>query len=122
MNAAMIGLLVSWLVLSVVMLLTAAILPGFRIRGFGGAIIVAALFGLLNVLIGWLLFVVIGIGTLGLGFLLAFVTRWIVDAILLKAVDGLSKSLQIDSFGWALAGAAIIAALGVLADWAMATL
>lgn len=118
----MIGLLVSWLVLTLVMLLTAAILPGFRIRGLGGAIIVAALFGVLNVLIGWLLFFVIGIGTLGLGFLLAFVTRWIVDAILLKAVDGLSKSLEIDGFGWALAGSAVIAALGILADWAMATL
>lgn len=115
----MVHLLVSWLVLSLIMLLTAALLPGFRLRGFGGALVVAALFGVLNVLIGWLLFVVIGVGTLGIGFLLAFVTRLVVDAILLKAVDGLSKSLEIDGFGWAFAGAAVISGLSLLADWAL---
>jgi hypothetical protein len=45
------------------------------------------------------LFVAIGFGTLGLGFLLAFITRWLVDAIVLKIVDALSRSLEIVSFG-----------------------
>lgn len=112
-------LLISWLVLSLVMLVTAALLPGFRIRGIGGALVVAAVFGVLNVAIGWLLFVVIGIGTLGIGFLLAFLTRLFVDAILLKVVDGLSKSLEIDGFGWAFAGAAVMSGLSLLADWAI---
>lgn len=113
-------LVISWLVLSVVMLLTAAILPGFRIRGFGGAIVVAALFGVLNVLLGWLLFVVIGIGTLGLGFLLAFLTRLVVNAILLKLVDAMSRNLSIDGFGWAFVGAACISVLSGLADYLLA--
>lgn len=110
-------LLVSWLVLSLVMLLTAAVLPGFRIRGFGGAIVVAALFGILNVALGWLLFVVIGIGTLGLGFLLAFLTRLVVNAILLKLVDAISDNLSIDGFGWAFIGAACISVLSGVADY-----
>lgn len=112
-------LLVSWLVLSLIVFATAALLPGFRVRGFGGAVIAALLFGLFNVAIGWLLFVVIGIGTLGIGFLLAFLTRWFVDAVLLKLVDGVSKSLEIDSFGWALGAAAVMSALSMLADLAM---
>ncbi|MBL8944914.1 MAG: phage holin family protein [Myxococcales bacterium] len=110
-------LLISWLVLSLVMLLTAALLPGFRIRGLGGAIVVAALFGILNVALGWLLFVVIGIGTLGLGFLLAFLTRLVVNAILLKLVDAVSDNLSIDGFGWAFIGAACISVLSGLADY-----
>lgn len=109
-------LLVSWLVLSVIVLITAAMVPGFRVRGFGGAVLVAALFGLLNLAIGWLLFVIIGIGTLGLGFVLAFVTRWIVNAIVLKLVDGLTTHLSIDGFRWALVGALCISGLSLLAD------
>ncbi len=94
-------LLISWLVLSLIVLATAALLPGFRVRGFGGAVIVAMLFGLFNVLIGWLLFVAIGIGTL---------------------VDAVSKSLEIKSFGWALGAAALMSALSLLADFAMRAL
>ncbi|HWB81118.1 MAG TPA: phage holin family protein [Nannocystaceae bacterium] len=111
------SLLISWVVLTLVVLLTAAILPGITVRGFGGALVVAALFGLLNVGIGWLLFIAIGIGTLGLGFVLAFVTRWIVDAILLKLVDAISGSITIASFGHALLAALVMSGIGTLVDW-----
>jgi putative membrane protein len=111
------GLLLSWLVLSVSVWVTALILPGFEVRGFWGAVKVAALFGLLNWLIGWLIFVLIGIGTLGIGFLLAFITRWIVSAILLKLTDAFSSSLKIASFGRALLAALLMSGIGTLAEW-----
>ena len=63
-------LLLTWLVLSIAVWLTAAILPGFRVKGFWGAIKAAAVFGTLNFLLGWLFFVVLGIATLGIGFIL----------------------------------------------------
>jgi len=63
-----------------------------------------------------MLFVIIGIGTLGLGFVLAFVTRWLVDAILLKAVGGVTKSLQVESFGKAFLAAMVMSGLGTLAE------
>src|SRR5882672_12234819 len=50
------GMLLSWLILSFAVWLTARILPGFRLAGFGDAVVVAAIFGLLNLFIGWLLF------------------------------------------------------------------
>lgn len=34
--------------------------------------------------------------------LLAFITRWIIDAILLKITDAMSDTLTIDGLGWAL--------------------
>ena len=111
------GLIVSWLVLTATVLLTAAILPGITVRGIGGALVVAALFGLLNVAIGWLLFIAIGVGTLGVGFVLAFVTRWIVDAILLKIVDAISASISIATFGHALLAAMVMSALGTVFEW-----
>jgi putative membrane protein len=110
-------MLLSWLVLSISVWVTAAILPGFRVNGFGGAVRAAAVFGILNWLLGWLIFVALGIATLGIGFLLAFITRFIVMALLLKFTDSLSSSLKIKDFGTALIGALLISGIGTLAEY-----
>lgn len=104
-------LLAKWLISSAAIWLTAELLPGFSVKGFKGALIVALILGLLDALLGWLLFVVIGIGTLGVGFLLGFATRWLVMALLLVVTDKLSESLKIRSFGMAFVGAIVIATL-----------
>ena len=109
-------LLLSFLVLTASIWVTARLLPGFEVRGVGGAALVAVGLGLLQFLIGWLLFLIIGIGTLGLGFLLAFATRWLVTAILLKVIDTFSSSLRIDGMRWALLGALVMTAFGSLGE------
>jgi putative membrane protein len=109
--------LISWLIQSVAVWLTAAVLPGFELRGgFWAAVRVAALFGVLQFFLGWLIFWIIGLGTLGIGLLLAFLTRWLVGAILLKVVDALSSSLHIVSFGRAFLASMIMSALGTLGE------
>jgi putative membrane protein len=115
-------MLMSWLVLSISVWLTAAILPGFRVNGFGGAIKAAAIFGILNWLLGQFIFVVLGIATLGIGFLLAFLTRWFVMALLLKFADALSSNFKIDSFGTAVLGALLMSGIGTLAEYAIQAL
>src|SRR5690606_22963467 len=105
------SILLSWLVLSFAVWLTAMILPGIHVRGFGSAVIVAAIFGVLNFFLGWLFFVVFAIATLGIAVLLAFITRWIINAILLKITDAVTDRLTVDSFGWALGGALMISLL-----------
>lgn len=116
----MISLLISWLVLSFAVWLTAVVLPGFHVRNFGSAILVAAIFGVLNVLLGWLFFAVFTIATLGLAWLFAFITRWIINAILLKMTAGLIRNFKIDHFGWALGGALMISTVAALTDWMLA--
>ncbi len=111
------SLLVSWLILSFAVWLTAAILPGFHVKGFGSAVIVAGLFGVLNFVLGWIFFTVLAIATLGIALLLAFVTRWIVNAIIIKIVDALTDHLTVDSFGWALGGAMLMSALGTMGEF-----
>ncbi len=110
------NILVSWLILSLAVWLTALILPGVRLRGVGAALIVAAVFGILNWLVGWLLFAAIGVVTLGLGFLLAFLTRWVVNAIMLMVTGRLVDSLEVKGFGWALLAAGLMSAIGTLAQ------
>ena len=102
------SLLISWLILSVAVWATAAVLPGFKVKDFKSAIIVALIFGLLNALLGWFLFAVLTIATLGLAWLLAFLTRWLINAVLLMLTDRLTDHLKIESFGTALLGALVI--------------
>ncbi len=113
------GILLSWLVLSVAVWITSALLPKMHVSGPGGVLLVAAIFGLLNTFVGWLLFVAIGIGTLGLGFVFAFVTRWVVDAILLEVTDSLTSRLSIEGWGTAFLAALLMAGIGTVAEAAL---
>ena len=106
------GFLMNWLVMAAAVWLTAAILPGLRVKSLGGAVFGAAALGLLNWFLQWILFVAIGVGTLGLGFLFSTLTIWVVNAIILKMAAGLVDDLEVDGFGWALAGALAISLLG----------
>jgi putative membrane protein len=108
------GLLISWLILSIAVWATAAILPGFRVKDFKSAVIVALLFGLLNFLLGWLLFTVFTIATLGLAWLFGFLTRWLINALLLMLTDKVSDHLKIDGFKWALIGALVISIISTV--------
>jgi putative membrane protein len=111
------SLILSWLILSIAVWITAEVLPGFHVKSVGSAVLVAAIFGVLNFLLGWLLFAVFAIATLGIAWLLAFITRWIINAILLMLTDRLTDQLKIDSFGWALGGALMMSAIGTLGEW-----
>jgi putative membrane protein len=107
-------LLISWLILSVAVWATAAVLPGFRIKNFKSAIIVAALFGLLNFLLGWLLFAVFTVATLGLAWLFGFLTRWLINTLLLMLTDAMTDHLKIDGFKWAALGALVISLISTV--------
>jgi putative membrane protein len=109
-------LLLAWLLWAVAIWLTAKFLPGFEVRGFGGAVIVALLFGLLNALVGHFLYLVIGVTTLGLGFVFGFITRWFVTAVVLKMTDAVSNNLTIASFKTALLASGIISLLGAVGE------
>ena len=115
-------LLLTWLVLAIAVWLTAAILPGFRVNGFWGAIKAAAVFGTLNWLLGWLFFVALSIVTLGIAYLLAFITRWIIMAVILKLSDKVSSSIEIDGFGTALIGALLMTVIGSFVERAFVLL
>lgn len=110
-------LILSWLILSLAFWVTSAILPGFHIKGPKSAVIVAAIFGLLNFLLGWILFAIFTVATLGIAWLLAFITRWIINAILLVITDKLTDHLKIDGFGWALLGALVMSLVGTVGEW-----
>ena len=112
-------LLVSWFVLSLAFWLTARLLPGFHVKSFGSAVFVSAVFGIINTLLGWLFFGLLTIATLGLAYLLSFVTRWFINAIFLSLTAKLTSGLKIDGFRWSLAGSLAISLIAAVIDWAL---
>ena len=112
-------LLLSWLITTLAVWVTAEVLPGFHVKSPGSAFLVAAIFGLLNFFLGWLFWAVFAIATLGIALLLAFFTRWLINAILLKITDALTDHLTIDGFAWALGGALMISVISTLGDWVL---
>ncbi|MFP4597793.1 MAG: phage holin family protein [Persicimonas sp.] len=108
--------LLMWLIWSVAVWLTATLLPGVHVKNFGSAILIAAAFGVLNFLLGWLLFTIFTIATLGLAWLLSFITHWIINAIILKLIDAFTDRLDIDGIAWTLGAAAVMALLGGIGE------
>jgi putative membrane protein len=113
------GLLISWLVLSVAVWVTAAVLPGFKVKDFKSALIVALIFGLLNFFLGWVLFVVMSVTTLGIAWLLGVLTWWVINTLMLMLTDRLTDHLKIESFKWALLGALAISVVSALVRYVL---
>ena len=111
------NILLSWLILAVSVWIAAALLPGVKLKSLGSAFWVAAIFGVLNLLLGWLFFTVFAIATLGIAVLLAFITRWVIDAIVLAITAKVSDALEIESFKSALLAALVMSVLGTLGQW-----
>jgi len=113
----MMALLLSWVTVALGLWVADKLLGGFEVAGdWKSYALVAALLGVLQFLLGWLIYVVLGIATLGLGFLLSFVTRLIVSAVILLIADKLSRRLSIRGFVPALLAAIIIALMGSVVD------
>lgn len=113
----------SWLALAAGVFLATVLLDDVKVKGgFGSYMIIAAIFGVLNFFLGWLLFVLIGFSTLLLGFVFAFVTRLVVDALLLMLTSKLSSRLEVRGFGTALIAAFVMSAVGTGAEWLISRL
>src|SRR6476660_611593 len=94
--------------LTATVLLLARFLPSVRVKSVGSAIIVAIVFSVLNVLLGWFIRAVLFVPALfTLGLLFLFVP-FIVNSVLLWLTDKLIGSFAIDTFGSLLLSAAVI--------------
>lgn len=106
----MLRLLLRWLLQALALLITAKLVPGFRIASLPAALIAALVIGLLNVTLGLLLKLItlpLGILTLGLFFL-------VINAIVLLLAGSLVPGFRVETFGAALIGAIVLALLHML--------
>jgi len=94
------AILARWFLMAVAVWLAAAIVPGVRLRSFGSALVVSGVYGVLNVLLGRILwFVLFPLAVLTVGIAINVVLLWLTD----KLVD----SFEIDGF-FPLLGCAVL--------------
>ena len=97
--------LLSWVVVALAFVVTVQLVPGIQVRGgVGGYVVTAAVFGLVNAILGPVLKVVtLPISVLTLGLFL-----FVLNALLLALSAWLVPALTIDGFWSALIGAVLI--------------
>lgn len=106
----MVRLLVRWLLHALALLITARLVPGFRITSISAALIAVLVIGLLNVTLGLLLKLItlpLAILTLGIFFL-------IINAFILRIASGIVPGFYVETWGAAFIGAIVLALLHVL--------
>jgi putative membrane protein len=105
-------------VLTVTVLLLARFLPSVRVKSVGSAIVVAIVFSVLNVLLGWFIRAVLFVPALfTLGLLFLFVP-FIVNSALLWLTDKLISSFEVQSAGGLFLSAAVITMVNWLFQYA----
>ena len=100
----MIYWIATWLLTAVAFLITSYFVPGFKIDGFGSAMMVAMVVGILNILLRPILLLL----TLPINILTLGLFTFVVNAMVLKCAAALMKGFQIDSWGSAIIGAIIL--------------
>jgi putative membrane protein len=112
------SLLLTMGVVTIAVLVAEAVMPGVRVRRMGTALLVALVFGLLNLFVRWIVTGVLAILllpaavlTLGLAYL---VLGLLVNAVLLYFTDKLMAGFELRGLGSLLGTAALISVSGWL--------
>ena len=106
-------LIAYWLVSGIALALTAAIVPGFKIRGFGTAVMAAIVIGIANIFLRPILvFFSIPFYILTLGLF-----TFVVDAIILRLCAAVFEDFEISGWISALLGAVILSFTSMFLHW-----
>ena len=108
--------IVNLLVSAGVLMVMAYIMPQVTVKSFTTALGVALLVGILNATIGWILSGIFNLFTL---FLIGFIVKLIVSALMIKLADKLMSNFSVAGFWPALVIAIALAAASTLVDRVM---
>src|SRR5688500_2380963 len=104
----MIRILIGWVLSALAFLGLSKLLPGFHVRSFGTALIVAAVYSLLHVALHFILFQVLWILTIPFVILTLGLIYFVVNAVILWLTDRLVEDFHIESTGILLAAAVLL--------------
>ena len=106
-------LLLQWILYALSFMIVSKLLPGFHVRDFGSALVVAAVYGVLHVLLFRVL--------VFLAFIPVFLTFglfiFVINAFLLFLTAALLEQFRMDSFLTALVGAILLTILNWVWRW-----
>lgn len=103
---------------AVVLFVAARNLEIIHLKGFKTAIVVALLIGILSFFLSWLLTAILHLATLGIFYFLGlgFITRLIVNTIIIEIADKLTPDFKTDGFGASFFLALIISSVSLIFD------
>jgi putative membrane protein len=93
-----VGFILRWLVNALAIVITAYLLPGVRLSGFGAALVTALVLGLVNTFIKPVLLLL----TLPLNILTLGLLTFVINALLIMLTSALVKGFSVAGFWWAL--------------------
>ncbi len=99
-----------WLVSALAVLVTCKIMPGWKVKGFGAAMIAAVVIGIANAVI-WpiLIFLTLPINILTLGLF-----TFVVNGAVIKICSGLLSDFEVEGWGSAIIGSIILSIIGTI--------
>jgi putative membrane protein len=108
-----VSLLAHWLVSAFALKVTAAIMPGFRVKTFSAAMIASLVIGLANIYVRpFLVFLTFPFTVLTLGLFL-----FVVDAIILRICSSLLDDFEIGGWLAAIFGGILLSTLSTVLHW-----
>ena len=108
-------LLLKWLVSALAFLALPYIVSGITVKGFGTALILALLWGLVGITIKPILILL----TLPFNLLTFGIFTFIINGFLLWLLGGVVKGFEVHGFWVAVLGALVLSAISALAHWVM---
>lgn len=103
-------ILVEWIIKTLVLLVTSYLVPGFKIDSYTTAFVVAAVLGILNLLVKPILvFFTLPFTVITLGLFL-----FVINAMMLLIASSFVKGFHIESFGTAVIAAIVMTVIGSL--------
>jgi putative membrane protein len=115
MLAAMLKLIVRWMLLAAALLLVAYLYPGVTVRSFGSAMIAALVLGLLNTIVRPLLVLL----TLPVTVLTVGLFLFVINALMFWSAASVLQGFHVAGFFAALVGSVIYSLCGMVIDVAM---
>jgi putative membrane protein len=103
------------LLLTVTIFIVAQVIPNIRIKNFGTAFIVALVYSVINLLVGWLLVWI----TFPLMFITFGLFKFVINAFLLWITDLLIDDFEIKGFGTTLLAAFLITVIDSILKWVL---
>ena len=98
-------MLLHWIVSAIALLATAYLVPGFKVKSFGSALIAAVFIGLANIVIWPILFFF----TLPLNILTFGLFTFVINGMVLKICAAVLSGFEISSWTAAIIGAVVLA-------------
>lgn len=115
MPGPFLGYVLHWFVSAVALMVTAYVVPGFRVKSFGSALVAALVIGIVNLFV----FPILAFLTLPINILTLGLFTFVIDGVILKIAAAILKDFDITSWVSAIFGAFILALVGTFLHYVL---